>query len=78
MTYEVSGSRFCHFVPRFITLRTSRRNGGMAITRPSEWLGISPNVRKVVIKDCSLSPVPRLLGLGRTDRTFELCVKLIC
>jgi hypothetical protein len=44
----------------------------MAITRPSEWLDISPNIRKVVIKDFPLLPVFRLLGLGQTDRTHEL------
>ena len=72
-----SGLPFCHSVPRFIVLRISLDDGGMAITRPSKWLGISPNVKKVVIKDGSLPPVPRLLGLGRTDRTFELIVEHI-
>jgi len=49
----------------------------MALTRPSEWLDISSNVRKVVIKEFSLSPFPRLLGLGRTGRTLHLIVELI-
>jgi len=55
----------------------SLHDGGMAITRPSEWLDISSNVRKVVIKEFSLSPFPRLLGLGRTDRTFQLIVQVV-
>src|SRR5260221_1949863 len=44
----------------------------MAITRPSEWLDISSTIRKVVIKELSLSPFPRLFGLGRTGRTLQM------
>src|SRR5437764_2894668 len=69
MTYLVLGLLFSHSVPRFSVLRTSLHFGGRAIIRPFRWLGISPNVREIVIKDFFAARPPYCYGLERTDRT---------
>src|SRR5258707_791399 len=69
MTYLVLGLLFSHSVPRFSVLRTSRHFGGRAIIRPFRWLGISPNVREIVVKDFFAARPPYCYGLERTDRT---------
>src|SRR5437763_9918900 len=69
MTYLVLGLLFSHSVPRFSVLRTSLHFGGMAIIRPFRCLGISPNVREIVVKDFFAARLPYCYGLERTDRT---------
>src|SRR5258708_8255737 len=69
MTYLVLGLLFSPSVPRFSVLRSSRHFGGRAIIRLFRWLGISPNVREIVVKDFFAARPPYCYGLERTDRT---------